>query len=53
MELKSAFRFLTGSGLSLPAAVAEINQHPRTSQELNTLLAFLEKPSKMGILIRA
>jgi UDP-N-acetylglucosamine acyltransferase len=51
-ELKSAFRVLTGSGLPLPAATAEIQKGHWTSPEIQTLLAFLENPSKMGILIR-
>lgn len=51
-ELKAAFRYLTGSGLSLPVAIAEIKALGLTSPEARVLLSFLEAPSKMGVLIR-
>ena len=51
-QIKSAFKIMAHSGLSLPQAVQKIREAIPGSPDLEAMLSFLEKSSRMGVLFR-
>jgi len=51
-DIKTAFKIMSDSGLSLSESIKKIKKTLKSSPELNHLIHFLENPSRMGILFR-
>ena len=51
-QIKQAFKIITHPQFNVPQAIEYIRHNMTQSKEIQELLAFLENPSKMGILIK-